>query len=99
MSDPQDTGARSRFVINLVGVVGIVFGVLPIVRYLLELSFFEFTVAPYEWLQARGGRAVPAPGDGARRVHRARLRPRAAPLARLTEAQPSTVGDRSTTIA
>jgi hypothetical protein len=54
MSESQDTGARSRFVINLVGIVGIVFGVLPIVRYVLELSFFEFTVAPYEWLHLEG---------------------------------------------
>jgi len=54
MTDSQDTGARSRFVINLVGVVGIVFGVLPILRYLLDLSFFEFTVAPYEWLGLEG---------------------------------------------
>ena len=54
MTESQDPGARSRFVINLVGVIGIVFGVLPIVRYLLDLSLFEFTVAPYEWLQLEG---------------------------------------------
>ncbi|GGM90101.1 hypothetical protein GCM10009721_14350 [Terrabacter tumescens] len=51
---PQDTGAGSRFVINLVGVIGLLFGVLPIVRYLLDLSLFEFTVAPYEWLRLEG---------------------------------------------
>ena len=54
MTESPDTGARSRFVINLVGLVGIVFGVLPIVRYLLDLSLFSFTVAPYGWLQLEG---------------------------------------------
>ncbi|KRC84415.1 hypothetical protein ASE25_21550 [Terrabacter sp. Root85] len=62
MTDPQDTGARSRFVINLVGVIGIVFGVLPIVRYLLDLSLFEFTVAPYAWLQLEGAARFLPPG-------------------------------------
>ena len=50
----EQTGAGSRFVINLIGVVGLVFGVIAIVRYLLELSFFEFTTAPYDWLQLEG---------------------------------------------
>ncbi|MGO4362500.1 hypothetical protein AB4Z14_19840 [Terrabacter sp. 2TAF16] len=62
MTDPHDTGARSRFVINLVGVIGIVFGVLPILRYLLDLSLFEFTVAPYEWLQLEGAARFLPPG-------------------------------------
>jgi len=62
MTESQDPGARSRFVINLVGVIGIVFGVLPIVRYLLELSFFEFTVAPYEWLRLEGAARFLPPG-------------------------------------
>jgi hypothetical protein len=62
MTDPQDTGARSRFVINLVGLVGIVFGVLPILRYLLDLSLFEFTVAPYEWLELEGAARFLPPG-------------------------------------
>jgi hypothetical protein len=59
---PQDTGAGSRFVINLVGVIGLVFGVLPIVRYLLDLSLFEFTVAPYEWLRLEGAARFLPPG-------------------------------------
>ena len=55
MADPQEsTGAGTRFVINVIGAVGLVFGVLPIVRYLLQLSFFEFTTAPYDWLQLEG---------------------------------------------
>jgi hypothetical protein len=55
VAEPQEsTGAGTRFVINLIGVVGLVFGVLPIVRYLLELTFFEFTTAPYDWLQLEG---------------------------------------------
>jgi hypothetical protein len=62
MTESQDTGARSRLVINLVGVVGIVFGVLPIVRYLLDLSLFEFTVAPYEWLKLEGAARFLPPG-------------------------------------
>lgn len=55
MADPQpSTGAGTRFVINMIGVVGLVFGVLPIVRYLLQLDFFAFTTAPYDWLQLEG---------------------------------------------
>ena len=55
MADPQQsTGAGTRFAINTIGVVGIVFGVLPILRYLLELGFFEFTTAPYDWLELEG---------------------------------------------
>ncbi|HET8988843.1 MAG TPA: hypothetical protein VFN43_10060 [Humibacillus sp.] len=55
MADPQEsTGAGTRFVINLIGAVGLVFGVLPIVRYLLQLEFFEFTTAPYDWLELEG---------------------------------------------
>lgn len=55
MADPQpSTGAGTRFVINMIGVIGLVFGVLPIVRYLLELEFFGFSTAPYDWLQLEG---------------------------------------------
>ncbi|GAB3066701.1 hypothetical protein GCM10027053_32760 [Intrasporangium mesophilum] len=50
----ESTGAGLRFVINLVGVVGLVFGVLPILHYLLDLSIFDFAVAPYDWLQLDG---------------------------------------------
>ena len=57
MTGPRDTdssGAGARFVINLVGLVGLVFGVIPIVRYLLDLGFFGFTTAPYDWLRLDG---------------------------------------------
>jgi hypothetical protein len=55
VADPQQsTGAGTRFVINMIGVVGLVFGVLPILRYLLQREFFEFTTAPYDWLQLEG---------------------------------------------
>ncbi len=55
MADPMDnTGAGQRFVINVVGAIGLVFGMVPIVRYLLELDLFAFTVAPYAWLQLEG---------------------------------------------
>lgn len=62
MAEQQDTGAGSRFVINLIGAVGLVFGVLPIVRYLLDLSYFEFTTAPYDWLQLEGAARFLPPG-------------------------------------
>ena len=51
---PESTGAGTRFLINLIVAVGLLFGVLPIVRYLLQLDFFEFTTAPYDWLQLEG---------------------------------------------
>ena len=50
----ESTGAGMRFAINMVGVVGLLFGVLPIVRYLLDLTIFDFAVAPYDWLQLEG---------------------------------------------
>lgn len=59
---PHDTGARTRFVINLVGAVGLVFGVLPMVRYLLDLSYLEFTTAPYDWLRLEGAMRFVPPG-------------------------------------
>ena len=62
MTESQDTNARTRFVINVVGVIGLLFGVLPIVRYLLDLSLFEFTVAPYEWLKLEGAARFLPPG-------------------------------------
>lgn len=54
MSDAQEPGGGMRLLINLIGVVGIVFGVLPILRYLLDLSIFELTTAPYDWLRLEG---------------------------------------------
>lgn len=62
MTESPDTSARTRFVINLVGVIGLLFGVLPIVRHLLDLSLFEFTVAPYEWLKLEGAARFIPPG-------------------------------------
>ena len=50
----MESGAGSRLLINVVGLVGLLFGALPIVRYLLDLSFFGFTVAPYAWLRLEG---------------------------------------------
>ena len=47
-------GAGRRMAINLIGAVGLVFGALPLVKYLLDLDLFEFTVAPYEWLELEG---------------------------------------------
>jgi len=50
----MESGAGSRFVINVVGLVGLLFGALAIVRYLLDLPFFGFSTAPYDWLQLTG---------------------------------------------
>lgn len=53
-------GGGTRFLINCIGVVGLVFGVLAIVRYVLELDLFAFATAPYDWLQLEGAmRYVP----------------------------------------
>lgn len=49
-----ETGVGRRFLINIIGAVGLVFGFLPMLRYLLELDLFDFTVAPYEWLELEG---------------------------------------------
>ncbi|MDC5696061.1 hypothetical protein OO014_02240 [Intrasporangium calvum] len=56
MTEPAagGTGAGRRFVINMVGAVGLVFGFIPMLRYLLDLDLFAFTVAPYEWLELEG---------------------------------------------
>lgn len=51
---PEKTGGLRRFVINVVGVIGLVFGAIPIVRYLFDSSIFDFTDAPYRWLQLEG---------------------------------------------
>jgi len=47
-------GGGTRFLINCIGIVGLVFGVLPIVRYVLELDLFAFSTAPYDWLRLEG---------------------------------------------
>jgi hypothetical protein len=47
-------GAGRRFLINIIGAIGLVFGFLPLVKYVLELDLFDFTVAPYEWLELEG---------------------------------------------
>lgn len=54
MGDAPETRGGMRLLINLIGAIGIVFGVLPIVRYLLDLSIFELTTAPYDWLRLEG---------------------------------------------
>lgn len=56
MTDSQQPtgGVGARFVINLVGIVGLVFGALPILRYLFSLEFGGFSDAPYRWLALEG---------------------------------------------
>lgn len=52
--DDSGPSRRQLFVINLVGVIGLVFGAVPILKYLLDLDFASFTVAPYAWLGLEG---------------------------------------------
>lgn len=54
MADPTETGAGRRFAINMVGIIGLVYGALAIVGYLFESAVLSFTEAPYRWLQLEG---------------------------------------------
>ncbi|MEO7130130.1 MAG: hypothetical protein ABIZ07_01990 [Dermatophilaceae bacterium] len=59
MSEPVPSKGQ-LFVINVVGAIGIVFGALPIVKYVLELDMLSFSTAPYDWLGLSGAvRYVP----------------------------------------
>lgn len=51
---PGRGGAGRRFLINMIGAIGLVFGFLPMVKYLLDLDLFDFAVAPYAWLELEG---------------------------------------------
>lgn len=51
---PETSSVVRRFLINTVGVIGLVFGALPIVRYLFESEVLAFTDTPYRWLQLGG---------------------------------------------
>ncbi|WP_083283283.1 hypothetical protein [Humibacillus sp. DSM 29435] len=56
MAGPAETsGAGRRFVINIVGVIGLVFGALAVLRYLLDSDILAFSDAPYRWLALEGG--------------------------------------------
>jgi hypothetical protein len=48
------TTAWQRFLINVIGLVGLVYGGLAIVYYLLEVSMLSFAAAPYGWLRLEG---------------------------------------------
>lgn len=52
-SEPATT-AWQRFVINVVGLVGIVYGGLAVVYYLLGFGALSFAAAPYGWLRLAG---------------------------------------------
>ncbi len=52
---PENKGAARRFVINVVGVIGLVFGALPVLRYLFDSDLLNFSTAPYNWLALEGG--------------------------------------------
>ena len=51
----ESSGAGRRFVINIVGVIGLVFGALAVLRYLLDSDILSFSDAPYRWLALEGG--------------------------------------------
>lgn len=57
MAEPTEptTTALQRFLINIIGLVGLVYGGLAIVYYLLGFGALSFATAPYEWLQLSGG--------------------------------------------
>ena len=57
MAEPTEpaTTAWQRFLINLIGLVGLVYGGLAIVYYLLQVSALSFAAAPYGWLRLEGG--------------------------------------------
>lgn len=52
--EPPGPPRGQLFVINLVGAIGLVFGMLPVVKYLLDLDLFAFAAAPYDWLRLQG---------------------------------------------
>ncbi|WP_347351538.1 hypothetical protein [Intrasporangium sp.] len=56
MADPTEpaTTAWQRFLINVIGLAGIVYGGLAIVYYLLGFDAISFAAAPYRWLQLEG---------------------------------------------
>ncbi|MDN5795360.1 MAG: hypothetical protein L0H79_06360 [Intrasporangium sp.] len=56
MADPTEpaTTAGQRFLINVIGLAGIVYGGLAIVYYLLGFGALSFAAAPYRWLQLEG---------------------------------------------
>jgi hypothetical protein len=57
--EPQTT-ALQRFAINCIGLVGLIYGAVPILRVVLGFDAMSFTAAPYAWLQLDGAmRALP----------------------------------------
>jgi hypothetical protein len=59
-SEPQTT-ALQRFAINCIGLVGLLYGAVPILRVVLGFDALSFTAAPYAWLQLEGGMRVVPP--------------------------------------
>jgi hypothetical protein len=54
------TTAWQRFLINIIGLVGLLYGGLAVVYYLLQVSALSFAAAPYGWLGLEGAiRFVP----------------------------------------
>lgn len=52
-TEPATTGAQ-RFLINVIGLVGLVYGGLAIVYYLLGAEVLSFAAVPYDWLRLEG---------------------------------------------
>ena len=58
--EPQTT-ALQRFAINCIGLVGLVYGAVPILRVVLGFDAMAFTAAPYAWLRLEGAMRVVPP--------------------------------------
>lgn len=54
MADKRVPTTGQLFAINTVGAVGLIFGALAIVNYLLGLEVLAFSTAPYDWLALEG---------------------------------------------
>jgi hypothetical protein len=63
MADPPEpqTTALQRFAINCIGLVGLVYGAVPILRVVLGFDAMAFTAAPYAWLRLEGAMRVVPP--------------------------------------
>jgi hypothetical protein len=59
-SEPTTTPLQ-RFVINCIGLLGLLYGAVPILRVVLGFDALSFTVAPYAWLRLEGPMRVVPP--------------------------------------
>lgn len=59
-SEPHTT-ALQRFAINCIGLLGLLYGAVPILRLVLGFDAMAFTAAPYAWLRLEGAMRVLPP--------------------------------------